>query len=130
MAYGAVFTVLFLVRLIVDPPEGIFALSNRLAVIVLAGSIAVGGWLILKRHPQGPAWAGLASVFLCFPMGWSLLITALRHYSAGQWRSLGEVLLEGIARFAIPVVVVAWCLKRELARQRCEHQREEEPPGV
>lgn len=130
MAYGVVLTVLFLIRLIVDPPGGIFALSNRLAAIVLAGAIAVGGWLIFKRHPQGPAWAGLASVFLCFPTAWSLLITGLGHYSAGQWRSLGEVLLEGIGWFAVPVVVVAWCLKRELARQRRDGQRDEDPPHV
>ncbi len=124
MAYGSVMALVLAVRLFLYPPAGIFALSNRLAAVVLAGCVAVGGWLILRRHPQGPAWAGLASVFLCFPTAWSLLMKALGNYSAGQWRWLGAVLLQGALLLTIPGLIVAWCLKKELARQ--ERQREEE----
>lgn len=126
MAYGSLVTLVLATRLFLDPPAGIFALSNRVASIVLAACVAVGGWLILKRHPQGPAWAGLASVFLCFPFAWSLLMSALGYYSAGQWRWLGAVLLKSAVQLAIPGLIIAWCLKKEVARQRQEQEREEQ----
>lgn len=127
LVYGVVMTLVLAARLFLDPPDGVFALSNRLAAIVLAGCVAVGGWLILKRHPQGPAWAGLASLFLCFPSAAGLLLNMLGHYAAGQWRWLGAAALQGAALFAIPAVVIAWCLKMELGRQRRQQQREEHP---
>jgi len=126
IAYGAVMALLLVIRLLLDPPEGIFGLSNRLASIVLAGCVAAGGWLILKRHPQGPAWAGLASLFLCFPSAWWLLMNVLGYYSTGQWRWLGAAVLQGVALFAIPAVVIAWCLQKELARQRRQQAMEDD----
>lgn len=125
MMYGSVLAVVFVVRFFRDPPAGIFAVSNWIAAVVLAGCVAAGGWLILKRHPQGPAWAGLASVFLCFPTAWWLLLKVLGYYSAGQWRWLAAALVQGALLFGIPGVIVAWCLKKEHGRQQRERQQEE-----
>lgn len=126
MAYGSLVTLVLATRLFLDPPAGIFSLSNRVASIVLAACVAVGGWLIFKRHPQGPAWAGLASVFLCFPAAWSLMMSTLEYYAAGQWRWLGAVLLKSTVQLAIPGLIIAWCLKKEVARQRQQQKREEQ----
>ena len=87
--------------------------ANRLVQAALAGAIAFGGLLILKKDKNGPACAGLAAVLLCFVPMWGL-IPGLR--SALATEQLAPFLWL-VAEYAVPMALMVWCLKEETRRQ-------------
>ncbi len=79
--------------------------------------IVVGGVLILKRHPHGPACAGLACIFLCFfPLGWMLLVV-LAALTTGELVGLLHGLAYTVVLYCVPVGITIWCLRQELAKK-------------
>jgi hypothetical protein len=112
------------VFLVFDPPDGLFDLSERLAKLVLAALIALGGGLILEKHKHGPACAGLACLFLCFFPAWRLALNALTALTVGQLLPFVVFVVGNVVLYGVPVVVTLWSLREETARQEREAQEE------
>lgn len=91
---------------------------GTLVDIVAAVCLAIGGRMILKRQPFGPAWAGLSAIILCFFAVASLVIkiaAALLSLSL-LWFVVLAVYL--VVVYSVPVAIAAWCLREEQERQR------------
>lgn len=120
VAYGSVAALVSLATVIFYPVD----IFRWPAAVALPVAIAVGGVLILKRHPHGPACAGLSCVFLCFFSGWRVVLNTLGALTAGR---LADVLLFlgfFVAVYSVPIGITVWCLRVETERQRREADEE------
>lgn len=91
---------------------------GTLVDVVAAVCIAIGGRMILKRQPYGPAWAGLSAIILCFFAVAYLVIkmaAALLSLSLLRFVVLTVYL---VVVYSVPIAIVAWCLREEQERQR------------
>jgi hypothetical protein len=84
---------------------------------VLAALIAVGGVLILKGHPQGPACVGLSCALLTFLPFCSDVQHALLLLGAARPGALVLLLLRAMVVYPIPALVIVWAIREEDARQ-------------
>ena len=119
VGYGSVAAVALLVPAIgpVTLGEVVFGdVTVYVVQAVLAGVIAVGGVLILKRHRHGPACAGLAAVLLCITPTWGILPDFRAAVSTRRLLPL----LWLVVRYALPIALMVWCLREETRRERKE----------
>ena len=84
---------------------------------ILAVLVAVGGVLMLKKHPQGTAWAGLSCALLCFLPICGDAVEVFQCLSAVRPGALLLVLLRAVLVYPIPIFIVVWTLREETARQ-------------
>jgi hypothetical protein len=115
IAYGSVAAVVILCLGLLQWPSGLYSTVIRTTLAVL---IAVGGVLILKRHPHGPACAGLCCVFLCFFRLGYMLILLLSALTTGPLLGFLLFLILTIVLYAIPVLITIWCLKQEIGQEK------------
>jgi hypothetical protein len=103
IAYGAGMTLLLLAMTVLTG-FGYYCIVG----FAMTVSTAVGGVLILRRHPLGPSCAGLASTAIGFSWLWSLL---------WSFPPIHMFLLIFALQFpffyAPPAYIVYWCLKEE-----------------
>ena len=95
---------------------GPFGLFKTLTQVVLAVAIVAGGVLIVKRHKQGPACAGLSCLFLCFFPAWKLLLALLSTLTTGRLMDFLAVLLVSLVLYSAPVLITIWCLRQETSK--------------
>ena len=116
IGYGAVMAFILFAMTV---PAGLFLyrlpglslailIGTRLVWIALAALIAVGGVLIRKRHPLGPACAGLGGAGTCFSWLWSLLWAFLPLHVFLAYFTVQFVFI-----YSIPTYIIYWCLKEE-----------------
>jgi hypothetical protein len=114
MGYGSVAALGFLVY-------GLF--GGRLwsfVQAVLAGAIVFGGRLVLQRHPQGPACAGIACVALCFISAWFLLLGAFQNLALGHRLLFLRNVAQLVVFYSFPAWITWWSLQIEQLRQKDE----------
>jgi hypothetical protein len=81
--------------------------------------------LILKRHHQGPACAGLSCIFLCFFSAWRTLLLTLGTLIEGQLDLTLALVATFVIIYPVPIAITVWCLRVEMERQRREKEEEE-----
>jgi hypothetical protein len=125
IAYGSIAAVVQLILWLQNFPGTFFGPASD---IVLSGAIVAGGVLILKGNRQGPACAGLASIFVCFFPAWNLLWGLARTLSDPHGIELLRELAAFLVVYAVPAGIAVWCLREEMELQRREAEEREYLP--
>jgi len=121
VAYGALAALVLLVIEVLSFPGGVVGWT---ADVVLAVAIAVGGMLILRHHPHGPACAGLACIFLCFFSAWDIFLRTLGALTVGQFDAVLLFVAFFVIAYSIPIGITVWCLRVETERQKREAEEQ------
>lgn len=95
----------------------ILVLQLSIVRTLVAAAIVVGGVLILRRHKQGPAWAGLSCLFFCFFRVWFLFLGLLSTLSTGELKKFLVLLVYSVIVYAVPVFITIWCIRQETAKK-------------
>ncbi len=95
----------------------ILVLQLSIVRTLVAAAIVVGGVLILRRHKQGPAWAGLSCLFFCFFRVWFLFLGLLSMLSTGELKTFLVLLVYSVVVYSIPVFITIWCIRQETAKK-------------
>ena len=116
--YGIAATLWMIVLLLLDAIT-----LSRLVRVLLAVLIVVGGVLILRRHKNGPAFAGLCCLFLCFFPAWWLVIGMLAALTTGQFTAFLILLLVTLIVYSIPAGITVWSIREENAKRKESEDR-------